>query len=87
MEGQKMTNGNDPIDPIIGSIGHEDFGGKGVYMNTTGLTKREYFAAMAMQGLCANTAAYNYYDDFKDVAAAALQNADALIEALNKEAK
>ena len=38
-----MTKGHEPVNPIIGSIGHEDHGGKGVYMNENGLTKREYF--------------------------------------------
>lgn len=56
-----------------------------------GLTKREYFAALAMQGLCSN------YDLFKKavqltdgkeeiiICKSAVEYADALIEALNKE--
>ena len=47
----------------------------------TGLTKREYFAAMAMQGLLANTK-NSFYER---VANDALDAADALINALNKE--
>lgn len=42
------------------------------------LTKREYFAAMAMQGLLANSLYVG------DVAISAVGVADALIEALNK---
>lgn len=49
------------------------------------MTIREHFAAMAMQGICANSDAYNAYCDFTDVAEAAIHNADALIDALNQE--
>jgi hypothetical protein len=44
-----------------------------------GLTKREYFAAMAMQGVLASPFEYD------DVAKAALNFADNLIKELNKE--
>ena len=57
-----------------------------------GLTKREYFAAMAMQGYCANKQIVSsYHTDLKElqwnelVAVCALEVADALIEELNKE--
>jgi hypothetical protein len=48
-----------------------------------GLTKREYFAAMAMQGICANSslAERSSYNSFAEWS---VQQADALIEALNK---
>jgi len=48
-----------------------------------GLTKREYFAAMAMQGMMANP----YWDSYKyeDVANVAVLQADKLIKGLNKE--
>lgn len=55
-----------------------------------GLTKREYFAAMAMQGILANTEwaktfTKDDFDEFKDRASSAsTEMADALIEALNK---
>ena len=61
-----------------------------------GLTKREYFAAMAMQGAMANTALIQSAAYVQDrdgdapptlIAAVAVASADALIEALNKEAK
>lgn len=47
-----------------------------------GLTKREYFAAMAMQGMLAEG-----HDSFRIVAKHAVDQADALIEELNKESK
>jgi hypothetical protein len=48
-----------------------------------GLTKREYFAAMALQGVCA----YGAHRLPDEAAAAALDMADALLEALNCESK
>lgn len=49
-----------------------------------GLTKREYFAAMAMQGLCASGANDFNCDHVKHIANIAVTQADALINALNK---
>ena len=46
-----------------------------------GLTKREYFAAMAMQGLCAGT---RFHFDPHSYAEYSVKYADALIEQLNK---
>lgn len=46
-----------------------------------GLTKREYFAAMAMQGICANTSRY----EPDRLANYAVRIADYLIEELNKQ--
>lgn len=46
-----------------------------------GLTKREHFAAMAMQGIISNGAEMRD----ENIAGAAVALADALIEALNKE--
>lgn len=45
-----------------------------------GVTKREYFAAMAMQGLLAQ----NGYDRFDSLAIDAVRQADALLEELEK---
>jgi len=46
-----------------------------------GLTKREYFAAMAMQGICANpTVEIKPYGD--EIAQAAVEVADALLKNL-----
>lgn len=50
--------------------------------NQTGLTKREYFAAMAMQGLATLDGTPEGY-----IAKYAVKHADALIEELNKESK
>ena len=47
----------------------------------TGLTKREYFAAAAMQGMLGNM---NRSTDPKYAAISAVQYADALINELNK---
>ena len=52
-----------------------------------GLTKREYFAAMALQGLLDWDAEMKATDVHKLPAQHAVAYADALIEALNKEAK
>lgn len=55
-------------------------------MHESGLTKREYFAAMALQGLLANDwAEYRSKDEGCGmISAAAVNYADALIEQLNK---
>ncbi|MCA6470520.1 MAG: hypothetical protein IM591_08965 [Chitinophagaceae bacterium] len=45
-----------------------------------GLSKREYFAAMAMQGLLANG---NYITNYKFLGEESVMFANALIEALN----
>jgi len=50
---------------------------------TRGLTKREYFAAMVLQGLCANSHVYDRCTDEK-LSEVAVINADALINALNE---
>lgn len=47
------------------------------------LTKREYFAAMALQGLLSESA-YNSFNKHK-YAIEAVRHADALIEELNKQ--
>ncbi len=53
-----------------------------------GCTKREYFAALALQGLLANEGTLwqgsdNYHRVLKGTAMAAVEAADALIESLN----
>lgn len=82
-----MTNANDlayPVPDTVAKLIHE-----GYYFNDQylGLTKREYFAAMAMQGLLANYAAngmYGNYVEYPMVEKAAVSQADALIKALNE---
>jgi Pyruvate/2-oxoacid:ferredoxin oxidoreductase gamma subunit len=83
-----MTNPNDTAYPADSNTQTE-----------SGLTKREYFAAMAMQGIlaqmpnvpCGVEKQTKYYAEqypgltmFQAVAAESVSMADALIEALNK---
>jgi hypothetical protein len=51
-----------------------------------GLTKREYFAAMAMQAIVSNLNSHRLFgvDNMFDIAKGAVNMADALIEELNK---
>lgn len=51
-------------------------------MNMEGLTKREYFAGLAMQGMLSN--AINHREAAVDLAICAKAMADALIAELNK---
>jgi hypothetical protein len=75
------TNGNDPANPTIGweLTSHGD---PVSITDQYGLTKREYFAAIAMQGLLADTKDILY--PIIQVAKDAVNYADALIEELNK---
>jgi len=50
---------------------------------SAGITKREYFAAMAMQGYCTEGVG----GQFHVIAEQSVRQADALIEALNKVSK
>ena len=85
-----MNNGNMPAMPMTCHDTAFDFGDlsevkKGL---TIGLTKREYFAAMAMQGQLAGVAAeylsqgYDAADNQVDIARKAVDYADALLIAL-----
>ena len=74
------TNANDAIDTFM--IG-ADHAGNDLDLKI-GLTKREYFAAMAMQGLIASCA--NSYPSRKETGKRAVEFADALIAALNAPA-
>ena len=67
------TNAEDSINSVCFQFSN------GEIFSTRGLTKREYFAAMAMQGVLASEFEYD------DVAKAALNFADNLIKELNKE--
>jgi hypothetical protein len=70
------TEPNEPINTVhYVTKGRED---------KYGLTKREYFAAMAMQGMMANSA---ISDPFKYVAQNSIIMADELIEELNSYSK
>ena len=75
-----MKNADMPAMPVT----EEDYNAAGDYvlMQRGGLTKREYFAAMAMQGLCCREG----YGSMEDVAHDALAVANALLAELDKEA-
>ena len=54
-------------------------------VNHSGLSKREHFAAMAMQGIISNPTCKTEHQDWKGaIAADALEVADALLEELSK---
>lgn len=77
-----MSKGKEPAYPS------NDKTGMDYTINHGGLTKRELFAAMAMQGLCANpetyAAASNASED--EIARWSVQQADALLAALERTA-
>ena len=67
------TNPNEPINIIYNSAN---------VISTTGLTKRECFAAMAVQGTIANKDGLDI--KIERIVESAVDTADALIEELNK---
>lgn len=70
-----MKNSDQPINPCaIDQNVKEEF---------IGLTKREYFAAMAMQGMLANPT-LRYGDDFMMISQKAVTCADELLKQLEK---
>jgi hypothetical protein len=80
-----MTKPNDPVVPaaVLAMIQPKDGPATGVYEPC--LTKREYFAAMAMQGLC-TIADFSFEKNTnEDVGRRAVAIADAIIAELNKE--
>lgn len=90
--------GNEPIAPItFRQVGETEFRvasekdlRDGIYLSAhPGLTKREHFAAMAMQGLLTyvEDAFHNTSITRETIASDAVKMADALIAELNKEAK
>lgn len=76
------TNPDTPVRPIYEP---DDYTGKIIY----GMTKREYFAAAAMQGLASKDYAHLGAVDAEEISRAisstSVQLADALIVELNKE--
>jgi hypothetical protein len=66
-----ITNAKDSAFPFV--INNDEY--------AQGLTKREYFAAMAMQGICQNP---SHIGGYLSAAIEAVKQADALIEQLNK---
>ncbi len=71
-----MTNYNDSAFP------QPEYYNEQVVGHLPGLSKREIFAALAMQGLCANSAFEGLNDG--DIANIAVNQADELIKRLNK---
>jgi hypothetical protein len=76
VEGDEMTNGKDQAFAVAA------YGNNGRSFHEYGLTKREYFAAMAMQGIASDETL-----SFFGIAEKAVKQADALIDALNKKEK
>ena len=73
-----QTNGNDKIANPFARLTDDS------YVNyEVGLSKREYFSAMAMHGLMANSAVINNSDEI--LAKYAVNAADALIAELNRQ--
>lgn len=66
---------NEPAFPF--EFNHSDVNQERYY----GLSKREYFAGMAMQGICATNCEYNSWED---LAKDAIGIADSLIKELEK---
>jgi hypothetical protein len=77
---------NDPIFPINPTLEYQNHPDKDGYVEKRlgffGLTKREYFAAKALQGLLANSGPYPHS---ADTAVRALKYADILLEELDKK--
>jgi hypothetical protein len=74
-----MTNGNDSIFQQIAQNPSPGHPGWSDIVISEGLTKREYFAGLAMQGLMQDGP-----PSFEMVATASVRMADALIDELNK---
>jgi hypothetical protein len=80
------TNPNDPIayvDELQAIEGSEEFNR---FLNY-GLTKREYFAAMAMQGFTSIIHTAFDSQEIREIAEASIEMADTLIKTLNDESK
>lgn len=79
-----MTDGNDLAYPLT----HND--ADDIFVVHNGLSKREFFAAIALQGLLVNFVKNEFYGNspyYPFVSEMAVSQADELIEALNKPQK
>lgn len=78
------TEGNEPITSGRYKVSHrqDERTIRIEEIEFSGLTKREYFAAMAMQGFCANENISKEYSE--TISAYSVSQADALITALHK---
>ena len=75
-----MNNANTPINPILNADGEVGEMPDGAILS--GLTKREYFAGLAMQGLLANE--YGIGVSADDCASYAIKYANALLKQLGE---
>lgn len=81
-----MTNPNDSVYPKMNELldkNDKENDGAIIVYNETSLTKREYFAAMAMQALLSRNSLFGFTP--QQYAEASITFADALIEELNKQ--
>lgn len=74
-----MAYKDQPIYPNIKLVG--DYGRE---LRLQGMTLREHYAGLAMQGILSNT---NHQWPLEDVVKYSVEYADALIDQLNKESK
>lgn len=74
--------GNEPAFPIPYVV--DEINGLKIRYEV-GLTKREYFAGLAMQGIVEGDSARGCFDDRQKVAEVACEFADALLAELSKE--
>ena len=79
-----MTRPNDTINSVVQTL-TDPFGGARMECTDGGLTKREYFAAMAMQGILANNEEGNTQWNYAVIGKHSVLAADALIEQLNEK--
>ena len=77
-----MNNANMPAAPVIVSTTVDTEQSTLTSVGTTGLTKREHFAGLAMQGVMANE---EEYPKWSDLARASVAAADALLKALEQD--
>lgn len=73
--------GQEPITPALEHYRDDCYDDQAYYNLNGGLTKRELFAAMAMQGYCSCKIGEM---DFNKVAELAVKQADALLDSLSK---
>ena len=85
-----MDNGNMPVNPVKGAndtlLTANDLGYIEQCKPFIGLSKREHFAAMAMQGLLSNSTIHSWSDDqyYNQISKQAVTHADALLKELAK---
>jgi hypothetical protein len=75
-----MENGKQSAFPLDGEVSNQCGNGT----NPTGLTKREYFAGLAMQGLLANANEHITYLPDDEIIKSSIQYADELLKQLEE---